>query len=59
MNASIQFNNVSLSYGDIADEVEVLKSISFSIDSNEVVSIVGPSGSGKTSIIMLNNFKMM
>ena len=53
MNASIQFNNVSLSYGDIADEVEVLKSISFSIHSNEVVSIVGPSGSGKTSIIML------
>ena len=53
MKASIQFNNVSLSYGDIADEVEVLKSISFSIDSNEVVSIVGPSGSGKTSIIML------
>ena len=53
MNASIQFNNVSLSYGDIADEVEVLKSISFSIGSSEVVSIVGPSGSGKTSIIML------
>ena len=53
MNASIQFNNVSLSYGDIADEVEVLKSISFAIDSAEVVSIVGPSGSGKTSIIML------
>ena len=53
MNASIQFNNVSLSYGDIADEVEVLKSISFSIGIPEVVSIVGPSGSGKTSIIML------
>ena len=53
MNASIQFNNVSLSYGDIAEEVEVLKDISFSIDRTEVVSIVGPSGSGKTSIIML------
>ena len=53
MNTSIHFNNVSLSYGDIADEVEVLKSISFSIGSSEVVSIVGPSGSGKTSIIML------
>ena len=53
MNASIHFNNVSLSYGDITDEVEVLKSISFSIGSSEVVSIVGPSGSGKTSIIML------
>ena len=53
MNASIQFNNVSLSYANIADEVEVLKSISFSIGSSEAVSIVGPSGSGKTSIIML------
>ena len=53
MNASIQFNNVSLSYGEIADEVEVLKGISFAIDTSEVVSIVGPSGSGKTSIIML------
>ena len=53
MNASIQFNNVSLSYGDIVEEVEVLKDISFSIDSTEIVSIVGPSGSGKTSIIML------
>ena len=53
MNASIQFNNVSLSYGEIPDEVEVLKSISFAIDRAEVVSIVGPSGSGKTSIIML------
>ena len=53
MSAAIQFNNVSLSYGDIAEEVEVLRDISFSIDSTEVVSIVGPSGSGKTSIIML------
>ena len=53
IDASIQFNNVSLSYGEIPDEVEVLKSISFAIDSAEVVSIVGPSGSGKTSIIML------
>ena len=53
MSAAIQFNNVSLNYGTKNDIVEVLKSISFSIDSEEVVSIVGPSGSGKTSIIML------
>ena len=53
MSAAIQFDNVSLSYGNKSDAVEVLKSISFSIDSKEVVSIVGPSGSGKTSIIML------
>ena len=53
MSAAIQFNKVSLKYGIKADTIEVLKSISFSIDSEEVVSIVGPSGSGKTSIIML------
>lgn len=53
MSAAIQFDNVSLSYGTKSDAVEVLKSISFSIDRKEVVSIVGPSGSGKTSIIML------
>ena len=53
MSAAIQFNNVSLSYGVKEDAVEVLKRIDFSVDSEEVISIVGPSGSGKTSIIML------
>jgi putative ABC transport system ATP-binding protein len=53
MSAAIQFNNVSLSYGIKDDAVEVLKGIDFSVDSEEVISIVGPSGSGKTSIIML------
>ena len=53
MNAAIQFNNVSLSYGSKVDPVEVLKGINFSVSSEEIVSIVGPSGSGKTSIIML------
>mgnify|MGYP000303328839 FL=1 len=53
MSAAIQFNNVSLSYGVKDDAVEVLKGIDFSVDSEDVISIVGPSGSGKTSIIML------
>ena len=53
MSAAIHFNNVSLSYGVKDDAVEVLKGIDFSVDSEEVISIVGPSGSGKTSIIML------
>ena len=53
MSAAIEFSNVSLGYG-LGDElIKVLKNISFSVDYNEVVSIVGPSGSGKTSIIML------
>ena len=54
MNKSaIQFSDVSLSYGSSANRVEVLKKVSFSINTDEIVSIVGPSGSGKTSIIML------
>jgi putative ABC transport system ATP-binding protein len=54
MNKSaIQFSDVSLSYGTNDNRVEVLKGISFSINTDEIVSIVGPSGSGKTSIIML------
>jgi len=53
MSAAIQFNNVSLSYGEKDDAIEVLKGIDFSVESEEVISIVGPSGSGKTSIIML------
>jgi len=54
MNKSaIQFSDVSLSYGTNDNRVEVLKGVSFSINADEIVSIVGPSGSGKTSIIML------
>jgi len=53
MSAAIEFSNVSLGYGFGVELIKVLKSISFSVDSDEAVSIVGPSGSGKTSIIML------
>ena len=53
MTAAIEFTNVSLGYGLNDELIKVLKNISFSVDSDEAVSIVGPSGSGKTSIIML------
>ena len=53
MSAAIEFSNVSLEYG-LGDElIKVLKGISFSVNSDETISIVGPSGSGITSIIML------
>jgi len=50
---SIKFQNISLVYGSGTNTTEVLKGIDFSINENEIVSVVGPSGSGKTSIIML------
>ena len=53
MSAAIEFSNVSLEYGLGDGLIKVLKGISFSVNSDEIVSIVGPSGSGKTSIIML------
>ena len=53
MNAAIQFKDVSLTYGPEIEQVKVLNNISFSVNDDEIVSIVGPSGSGKTSIIML------
>ena len=53
MSAAIEFSNVSLEYGLGDGLIKVLKGISFSVNSDETVSIVGPSGSGKTSIIML------
>ena len=53
MSAAIEFSNVSLEYGLGNELIKVLKCISFSVNSDENVSIVGPSGSGKTSIIML------
>ena len=53
MSAAIEFTNVSLGYGLDDELIKVLKNISFSVDSDEAISIVGPSGSGKTSIIML------
>ena len=49
----IQFKNVSFSY---EPETPILKNISFTLNSNEIVGIVGESGSGKSTIssLMLN-----
>ena len=43
----LEMNNIEKHFGDL----EVLKDISFNVDSGEVVSIIGPSGSGKTLIL--------
>ena len=43
----LSLNNLSVSFGDL----QVLDSINFSVDRNEIVSIVGPSGCGKSTLL--------
>ena len=38
------------------EQLEVLKDISFSVDSGEVVSVIGPSGSGKSTLLRCATF---
>jgi ATP-binding cassette subfamily B protein len=49
LDNSIEFDNVSFSYGDR----QILKGISFRVEPGEFVGIVGPSGGGKTTMVQL------
>ena len=48
----LEMNNIRKHFGDH----EVLKDISFGVDSGEVVSIIGPSGSGKSTLLRCATF---
>ena len=48
----IEMNNIKKSF----DGLEILKDISFGVDSGEVVSIIGPSGSGKSTLLRCATF---
>jgi putative ABC transport system ATP-binding protein len=49
----IQLNDVSLTLGDGASSVHVLKSVSLEVAAGEATGIVGPSGSGKSTLLMV------
>ena len=45
----LSLKNISLSLNNL----EILNDINFSLETNQVISILGPSGSGKSSILRL------
>jgi putative ABC transport system ATP-binding protein len=49
----IQLSDVSLTLGQGASSVDVLKQVSLDIARGEATGVVGPSGSGKTTLLMV------
>ena len=53
MNKILEFNQVSLTYQTLNDEITAIKNLSFYCNDGDFVSIIGPSGCGKTSILSM------
>lgn len=51
MESFVNLLNISKSYGNDYNKLHVLKNITLSIDSGEMVAIVGESGSGKSTLL--------
>jgi len=55
-NHSIEFKNLSFSYFDKLNKVEVLKNVNLIIKKNQFIGITGDSGNGKTTFLNLVSY---
>lgn len=51
MSELVKLNRISKTFYSMNGETNVISNVSFSIDENEIVSIIGPSGCGKSTIL--------
>jgi len=56
--ALLEIRNLSVSFGQVPNEVKAVKSISFDLDRGQTIGIVGESGSGK-SVTALSILKLL
>ena len=55
MAAEVELRNVSKSFINEQETVDVLKKVSASVEKGSIVTLIGPSGSGKSTILSLCN----
>lgn len=59
MSEHIKIENVSMRFGQGANQIDAVRSVSLHINSGEFVTLIGPSGCGKSTLLsMLAGFQM-